>query len=84
MQNLMKSTLRTVYVVVVGFIMVGCGATNGGANKFATTPTPILCEQANAISAIALYYNELMSELNSRSEDCAEYFARNQSISIWQ
>jgi hypothetical protein len=30
------------------------------------------------------FYNDLMNELSKRNEDCAEYFARNQTITIRQ
>ena len=71
--------IRKYFLIGMIVVLTGCA---GGAREFSNRPTPILCEQAVSLSPIYLYYDELMSELNKRGADCADFVGNTKTIKL--
>lgn len=76
----MKHTAFCLALAVVSVAsLTGCA---GGAEEAASMPTPILCKTILDLTPAYVRYNEYLSELKKRGEDCGQYMGATQNIRV--
>lgn len=71
-----------VALVCVGLGTGGLFGCAGGSQEAAAMPTPILCKTILDLTPVYVRYNEYLSELKKRGEDCSQYLGDTQNVRI--